>query len=73
MNIALILSSVALGISLLASAFKFFEWLIHTNPRNLIQTGRLLLLSLAVASIPSLIGLVSISNGLWRRALARSC
>jgi hypothetical protein len=58
MNIALILSSVALGISLLASAFKFFEWLSHTNPRNLIQTGRLLLLCLAVASIPSLIGLV---------------
>jgi hypothetical protein len=58
MNIALIFSSVALGISLLASAFKFFDWLIHTNPRNLVQTGRLLVLSLAVASIPSLIGLV---------------
>jgi hypothetical protein len=58
MNIALILSSVALGISLLASAFKFFDWLIHTNPRNLIQTGRLLVVFLAVASVPSLIGLV---------------
>jgi hypothetical protein len=58
MNTALILSSVALGISLLASAFKFFDWLIHTNPRNLIQTGRWLVLSLAVASIPTLVGLV---------------
>jgi hypothetical protein len=58
MDTALVLSSVALGISLLASAFKFFDWLIHTNPRNLIRTGRWLLLSLAVASIPTLVGLV---------------
>jgi hypothetical protein len=59
MNTALILSSVALGLSLLASAFKFFDWLIHTDPRNLFRTGRWMLLSLAVASIPSLIGLIA--------------
>ena len=58
MNAGLIISSIALGVSLAASAIKLFNWLIHSDPRVLIRAGRWLLFSLAVGSVPGLIALL---------------
>lgn len=55
MSVGLIISSIALGISLVVSAIKLVDWLLHTDPRALMRTGRSLLLSLAVTSVPCLI------------------
>ena len=58
MSAGLIISSIALGVSLAASAIKLFNWLIHSDPRVLIRAGRWLLFSLAVGSVPGLIALL---------------
>jgi hypothetical protein len=55
MNIGLILSSSALGISLMVSAIKLADWLLHTDPRAIIRMGRRLLFCLAITAVPSLI------------------
>ncbi|GGC71350.1 hypothetical protein [Chelatococcus reniformis] len=58
MSVGVILSSVALGISLIVTAIKAVDWLVHTDPRVLIRTGRWLLLVLGVLSVPCLIALL---------------
>lgn len=58
MTSGLIISSIALCISLLVSAIKLVDWLIHADPRALIRAGRWLLFFLAVASVPCLIVLL---------------
>lgn len=55
MNFGLIISSIALGISLTVSAIKLVDWLIHADPRAIIRLSRWLLLFLAIAAIPSLL------------------
>lgn len=54
-NLGLIISSVALGISLVVSAIKLFEWFIHAEPRVVIRVGQRLLFLLAIAAVPCLI------------------
>ncbi|MEP9376392.1 DnaJ domain-containing protein [Aquabacter sp. CN5-332] len=51
----MILSSVALGVSFIITAFKFADWLLHSDPGTLVRTGRWLMFGAAVASVPSLI------------------
>ncbi len=55
MNFGLIISSIALGISLMVSAIKLVGWLIRADPRAVMHMGRWLLFFLAIASVPSLI------------------
>jgi hypothetical protein len=55
MNFGLIISSIALGISLMVSAIKLVDWLIRADPRAVMHMGRWLLFLLAIASVPSLI------------------
>lgn len=55
MNDAILLSSIALAISVAVSAVKMLDWWLHTDPRAMIRTGRLLLFVLAVASVPTLV------------------
>jgi hypothetical protein len=55
MNFGLIISSIALGISLMMSAIKLVDWLIRADPRAVMHMGRWLLFFLAIASVPSLI------------------
>ncbi len=55
MNIGLILSSTALGISLMVSAIKLADWLLHADPRAIIRTARWLLFCLAITAVPSLV------------------
>jgi hypothetical protein len=58
MNLGLIISSIALGISLMVSAIKLVDWLSHADPRVLIHMWRWLLFLLAIASVPCLIVLL---------------
>jgi len=55
MSLGMILSSVALGISFVITAFKFADWLLHSDPGTLVRAGRWLLFGAAVAAVPSLI------------------
>ena len=55
MNIGLILSSTALGISLMVSAIKLADWLLHADPRAIIRMGRWLLFYLTITAVPSLV------------------
>lgn len=54
----MVLSSLALGISLVFSAVKFFEWVLHSDPRSILRVGRWLLLTVAAASVPGLVMLL---------------
>jgi hypothetical protein len=58
MNVAMVLSSIALGISLVVSAIKLLDWWINTDPKAMIRTGRWVLFGLAVASVPALAALL---------------
>ncbi|VTZ22327.1 hypothetical protein MPC1_11880003 [Methylocella tundrae] len=40
MNLGMILSSAALGVSVVVSAFKFVDWLLHSDARTLVRTAR---------------------------------
>jgi hypothetical protein len=68
MNLGLIISSIALGISLTASAIKLVDWLIGADPRVVIRMGRSLLFVLAVGSLPCLIILLIYQQ--WTIAIA---
>ncbi|WP_051953640.1 hypothetical protein [Methylocapsa aurea] len=68
MNLGLIISSIALGISLTASAIKLVDWLIGADPRVVIRMGRSLLFVLAIGSLPCLIILLIYQQ--WTMAMA---
>jgi hypothetical protein len=55
MTIAMIVSLIMLGISIVASAFKLIVWFVHTDPQTLIRAGRRILYALAAGSVPSLV------------------
>ncbi|WGJ15332.1 hypothetical protein QEV83_03340 [Methylocapsa sp. D3K7] len=67
MNFGLILSSTALGISLMVSAIKLADWLLHADPRAIIRTGRWLLFCLAIITVPSL--MLLLVNKQWTFAM----
>jgi DnaJ domain len=56
---AMMLSSVAFGLSLLASAFKLVDWYINADPREVIKTGKRVLISLFILSLPLLAALLA--------------
>lgn len=55
MDIAIVVSAVAFGVSVIVSAIKFIDWFVNSDPRALVRTGRHLLFFLAIASVPCLI------------------
>ncbi|VTZ51966.1 Heat shock protein DnaJ domain protein [Methylocella tundrae] len=59
MNLGMILSSAALGVSVVVSAFKFVDWLLHSDARTLVRTARWSLFAAAAASVPGLIALLA--------------
>jgi hypothetical protein len=73
MTSGLIISSIALGISLTVSAIKLIDWLVHADPRAIVHVGRWLLFFLAIGSIPCLIVLLfnqqtmGVRHDAWRR------
>jgi hypothetical protein len=52
MSDAMVLSSVALGISLLASGFKLVDWYINADPKEVVKAGRRILIGLLILAVP---------------------
>ncbi len=53
MSIGMVISSIALTVSLLVTIIKFIDWISHSDPCAIVRLGRFGLLVLAVASVPS--------------------
>ena len=53
-----LIASIALGLSVLASAVRMIDWFLHSDPKVLAKTTRWALIALAVLSVPLLIWLL---------------
>jgi hypothetical protein len=62
-----IISIAVLGLSLLATGAKFFDWFIHSEPATMVRTTRWLLLLLLVTCLGLLV--VMIARGQWSAAI----
>lgn len=58
MDYAVIISAIVLGLSVLATAAKFIDWFLHSDPRTMVRTIRWMLLLLVIAGIPLLVMLI---------------
>lgn len=58
LDYTVIVSAVALGLSVVAAAAKFFDWFIHSDPATMVRTTRWTLLLLLVLCVPLLIVMV---------------
>jgi len=67
MDYAVIISAIVLGLSVLATAAKFLDWFIHTDPQTMIRVSRWMLLLLVVASIPLVVWMIA--DGRWSAAM----
>jgi hypothetical protein len=67
LDYTVVISAVVLGISLLATAAKFVDWFIHSNPATMIRTTRWMVLLLLVVGIGLLI--VMIAREQWSIAM----
>ena len=67
MDYAVIISAVVLGLSVLATAAKFLDWFIHTDPQTMVRVSRWMLLLLVVACIPLVIWMIV--DGRWSAAM----
>jgi hypothetical protein len=52
MSDAMMLSSVALGISLFASGFKLIDWYVNADPKEVVKTGRRVLIGFMILAVP---------------------
>ena len=67
MDYAVIISAIVLGLSVLATAAKFLDWFIHTDPQTMMRVSRWMLLLVAVACIPLVAWMIS--DGRWSAAM----
>jgi hypothetical protein len=67
LDYTVIISAVVLGLSLLATAAKFFDWFIHSEPAAMVRTTRWMLLLLLAACLCLLA--VMIARGHWSAAM----
>lgn len=67
MDYAVIISAIVLGLSVLATAAKFLDWFIHSDPRTMIRVSRWMLLLLVLACIPVLVWMIA--GGRWSGAM----
>lgn len=67
MDLMVVISAVVLGLSVLATAAKFLDWFMHSDPRTMIRTTRWMLLLILLACIPLLV--IMISNQQWSAAM----
>ena len=67
MDYMVVISAVVLGLSVLATVAKFFDWFMHSDPRTMIRTTRWMLLLLLAACIPLLV--MMIINQQWATAM----
>src|SRR5713226_9499017 len=62
-----VVAYTTLGLSLLVSAIKVGDWILHADPRTLINTGRWGLVALAVLALAALLWLIV--SGRWTYAM----
>lgn len=67
MDYAVIISAIVLGLSVLATAAKFLDWFIHTDPQTMMRVGRWMLLLAVLACIPLLVWMLA--DGRWPAAM----
>ena len=67
LDYTVVISAVVLGLSLLATAAKFFDWFIHSSPATMVRTARWMVLLLLVACAGLLV--VMIARGQWSSAM----
>jgi hypothetical protein len=67
LDYSVVVSAVVLGLSVLATAAKFFDWFIHSNPATMARTTRWMLLLLLAIAVPILI--VMIMQSQWSGAM----
>ncbi len=58
MDYAVIISAIVLGLSVLATAAKFLDWFLHSDPKTMVRTLRWLVLLLVIVAIPLLVMMV---------------
>jgi hypothetical protein len=67
MDYAVIISAVVLGLSVLATAAKFLDWFLHSDPKTMIRVSRWMVLLLVLACIPILVWMIG--SGRWSGAM----
>lgn len=67
MDVVVIISAIVLGLSVLATAAKFLDWFIHTDPPTMVRVSRWMLLLLILAGIPVLVWMIA--DGRWSGAM----
>lgn len=67
MDYAVIVSAIVLGLSVLATAAKFLDWFIHSDPPTMIRVSRWMLLLLVLACVPVLVWMIG--GGRWPEAM----
>ena len=58
MDYAVIISAVVLGLSVLATAAKFLDWFLHSDPKTMVRTLRWMALLLVIVAIPLLVTMI---------------
>ncbi len=58
MDYAVIISAIVLGLSVLATAAKFLDWFLHSDPKTMVRTLRWLALLLVIVAIPLLVMMI---------------
>ena len=67
LDYTVVVSAVVLALSVLATAAKFFDWFIHSDPATMARTTRSMVLLLLAVCVPILI--VMIVGGHWSAAM----
>ena len=67
LDLTFVVSVVVLGLSLLATGAKFFDWFIHSEPATMVRTTRWLLLLLLLTCVGLLV--VMIVRAQWSAAM----
>lgn len=58
MDYAVIISAIVLGLSVLATAAKFLDWFLHSDPRTMVRTLRWMAVLLVIVAIPLLVMMI---------------
>ena len=58
MDYAVIISAIVLGLSVLATAAKFLDWFLHSDPRTMVRTLRWMALLLVIVAVPLLVMMI---------------
>ena len=58
MDYAVIISAIVLGLSVLATAAKFLDWFLHSDPKTMVRTMRWMVVLLVIVAVPLLIMMI---------------